>query len=374
MNSVNIGIIGAGRQGTNYIRMFMSNQIQEAHLIAVCDINSNRIDAIKTEYPQLNFYKDFKDMLSKEPLNGVIIVTPHITHPDIAAYALNEGLYVLSDKPMGVSIKKAIKAFENTDTTKFQMMFNQRTIPEYKFLYEIAHNDYLGKIKAYTWEITDWYRPQAYYDLPDWHSTWYGEGGGLIINQCVHNLDLLCWLFGTPEKVRAELFYGRYHQTLVDDAAIVTFSHENNVIGLLSASTGELPGTNRLEISFDKGKVIREKNGTIEIYENEICETVHSKTCKMNQQNGKFARPKVIKKTRSFDIIGHGHVQMIQNFICNIKGTQRPLTSFIDGKDCLQTINSIYLSSWMNKEVNLKESLDEYDKLLKIKIKEENKK
>ena len=372
MKSINIGIIGAGRQGTNYIRMFMNNQISGAILTSVCDINDDRINTIKSEYSQLHFYKDYNEMITKEPLDGVIVVTPHKSHPTIASDVLKKGLYVLSDKPMGVSLNKALEAFKNTDTSKLQMMFNQRTIPEYQFLCELTHCNKLGRIKSYIWEITDWYRPQAYYDLPDWHSTWYGEGGGLIINQCVHNIDLLCWLFGKPEKIHSQLYYGRYHNTLVDDAATVSFIHENGIIGILSASTGELPGTNRLEISFDKGKIVREGNGKIEIFENEISESEHSKLCKMNPKNGKFTRPKYTIETKEFEIIGHGHVQMIQNFIDNINGLTPPLADYYDGLTCLKTINSIYLSAWKNGEVSLLESSDEYDELLKTKIEDES--
>lgn len=372
MKKAKIALIGVGRQGKNYIKLFLDGEIENAMLISVCDIDPEKLRLFKLKYPNISTYESYEDMMNKEDLDGVIVVTPHYSHPKICAVALKHNLYVLSDKPIGVRMSDVEKELFPLNKDKFQMMFNQRMIPEYNFIKEVLNTEKIGKLKNYIWEITDWYRPQAYYELEGWHSTWYGEGGGLIINQCVHNIDMINWLFGKPEKVDSKLYCGKYHKTQVDDSAIVFFEHINGVNGILISSTGELPGTNRLELSFDGGKLVRESNGKITIYQNDMLETEHSKICKMNPNNGKFFRPKFKKKTYNFEIIGHGHKQLLQNFVNFTNNIQLPVTNFEDGKNCLEVINAIYLSTWLHDEVIVPTNYTQYDKMLNKQIKNES--
>lgn len=364
MSDINIGIIGVGRQGSSYVKLFENNMINNATLVAICDIDVNQLNKM-CNLGKSNFrcYQNYQEMLNEEDLDGVIVVTPHYSHPEICAEVLKKNLFVLSDKPMGVRMSDIINAFSGVNIEKLQMMFNQRMVPDYKYINELIKNKTLGEIKNFIWEITDWYRPQAYFDLPGWHSTWKGEGGGLMINQCVHNIDLINWFFGLPEKISAKLDFGRYHKTNVDDSAIIILEYAG-FTGILVSSTGELPGTNRLEVSLDGGKIVREVNGKIKIFKNSVFESEHSKNCKMNEKNGKFSRPACDVTEEDFKVIGHGHKETIQNFVEYILGKSKPMTNFFDGEKCSEVINAIYLSQWKNEPVKLPFNADEYDEYL----------
>ena len=264
MNTVRFGIVGIGKQGTLYTKFFTKagSVLKGAKLTAVCDIDEGRRAYAEKNLPGVKVFSDYKEMFASGLIDAVMVETPHYFHPQIAMDALDAGLNVLCDKPAGVYTKQVRelneKAKQHPDLL-FGMMFNQRTNPLYIKAKQIIDSGELGEMKRIVWIITDWYRPKAYYDQGGWRGTWNGEGGGVLLNQCPHQLDLFTWLAGMPETVTSQLATrGRDISVENDVTAMCTF--KNGASGVFITSTHDAPGTNRLEITGDCGKIVIEKD------------------------------------------------------------------------------------------------------------------
>ena len=216
MEQVRYGIIGVGNMGFSHLKNIMDGQVENAVVTAVADCKFVRRDAVKTAYPEakIEFYDDGVDLIEKAEVDAVIIATPHYDHPRFAILAMEKGIAVVCEKPAGVYTKqvKEMNAVADKTGVSFTVMFNQRTNCAYRKMREIILAGGIGEIKRINWIITVWYRPQAYYDSGDWRATWNGEGGGVLLNQCPHQLDLIQWVTGmTPNKVRAFCHFGKWH-------------------------------------------------------------------------------------------------------------------------------------------------------------------
>ena len=219
MEKVRLGIIGVGNMGTGHLKNLKSGAIKNCELTALCDIEQKKLDAVKGDWPDVAYYNDYKELLASGKCDAVLIATPHYLHPVIGIEAFEAGLHVLSEKPIGVYTKKVLELYEAAKKTDkvFGIMYNQRTNPLYQKMREIVQSGELGELKRSVWIITDWYRTQAYYNSGGWRATWEGEGGGVLLNQCPHNLDLWQWIVGMPVKVRAFCSEGKYHNIEVED-------------------------------------------------------------------------------------------------------------------------------------------------------------
>jgi predicted dehydrogenase len=260
MNEVRFGIIGIGNMGKGHIGSV--SKIPGAKLTAVCDMNSGVVEKAATENGVKGF-TDSAEMLSSGEVDAVIIATPHYMHTDLTIAAFEAGIHVLCEKPIAVHKALAVKMLEahkKHPELKFAAMFNQRTDPAYRKIKSMIDRGELGDIKRVNWIITTWFRSQAYYDSGSWRATWKGEGGGVLLNQCPHQLDLFQWMFGMPDKVRASCFIGKYHDIEVEDEVTAYCEFSNGATGVFITSTGEIPGTNRLEIVGDRGRLVYEDN------------------------------------------------------------------------------------------------------------------
>ncbi len=199
--NVRIGIVGIGNMGTGHAKLFLENKVPGAMLAAICDINPDKMKSF-ADVPK---YTDSDTMLREAKLDAVVVATPHYGHTTIGIAALKAGLHVLVEKPISVHKADAQRLIDTKRTKKqvFAAMFNQRTDPRYRWLKQHIDSGDFGRINRINWIITDWFRSQAYYDHGDWRATWEGEGGGVLLNQCPHQLDLMQWLFGMPVAVRA---------------------------------------------------------------------------------------------------------------------------------------------------------------------------
>ena len=271
MKTVRYGIIGLGNQGSTYIKEFFnSGKVENAEITALCDINPDKI-ALAKEYTQgrkIAFFTDYKAMLNSGLIDAAMVETPHYYHPEMAQECLKRGIHVLVEKPAGVYAKQ-VKEMNETAAKSgaiFGMMFNQRTNCVYRKMREIIANGEIGELQRVVWVITNWYRSQSYYDSSNWRATWNGEGGGVLINQCPHQLDLLQWVVGKkPVSVNGFCEYGKWHDIEVEDEVTAYFRYKNGATGVFITTTGEAPGGNRLEISGTKGKLLCE-NDKIEFY------------------------------------------------------------------------------------------------------------
>ena len=271
MEKVKVGIIGCGNMGSEHAKKLTAGRVPDMELVAVCDIEQERRDAMHELYPTLKVFDKAEDLMDSGLCDAVIIAVPHYSHPPMVIYALEHGLNVMSEKPAGVytkQVKEMNEAAKKSDKI-FAIMFNQRTNPVYVKLREMIQRGDLGHIKRITWIITNWYRSQAYHDSSSWRSTWKGEGGGTLINQNPHQLDLWQWMFGMPDRIYAKASFGKYYNIEVEDDVMAYFEYDNGTTGEYITSTGEAPGTNRLEIACDMGKVVIENN-KMTFYRNHI--------------------------------------------------------------------------------------------------------
>ncbi len=368
MEKVRYGIIGLGNMGSGHAKYLKDGEIDGAVLTAVCDLKESREAWAKENLPEdVKFFYDYKELIASGLCDAIIVAVPHYYHPPICIEVLNAGINVISEKPIGVYTNQAeelIKVASKSDKL-FGLMFNQRTNPMYKKARDMVQNGELGELKRCVWIITDWYRTQSYYDSGDWRATWSGEGGGVILNQCPHQLDLWQWIFGMPTKITAHCNEGKYHNIEVEDDVTVYAEYANGATGVFITTTGEFPGTNRLEISGDKGKLVIEgrsmKFTKLAEPEREWC---------FNYKAG-FSGPdkeEIDVDYSAFDTTKPQHRGITQNFTNAILNGEALMAPGAEGINGLRISNAIFLSSWLGKTVDLPVDGDLYYKLLQEKI------
>ncbi|MCR5086693.1 MAG: Gfo/Idh/MocA family oxidoreductase [Lachnospiraceae bacterium] len=350
MNEVRIGIIGIGGMGSNHAKMILSGQVPRLRLTAVADISQSRLDWAKENLPEdMALFSDGRALIDSGKCDAVLIATPHYFHPEYVVYALEHGVHALSEKPAGVYTKQVRamnEAAEKSDKV-FAIMFNQRTNCVYRKLHEMIESGELGQLKRVNWIITDWYRTQAYYDAAGWKATWDGEGGGVLLNQCPHQLDLLQWLCGLPVKVRAFCHEAKWHDIEVEDDVTAYMEFGNGATGVFVTTTGDAPGTNRLELTFEKAKIVCEYDrltyDRLTVNERDFCRT---------EKNG-FAKPQTERITVETDGRNEQHAGVLKAFTARILDGTPLIADGTEGIRALMLSNAMFLSSWLDRTVTL---------------------
>ena len=350
MEKVRYGIVGLGNQGTNYaIKIFDGGKAQDAFVTAMCDINPAKIQAMKekTANKEVKYFTDYREMLDSGLCDAVLVEVPHYQHPEIVVECLKRGINVICDKPAGVYTKQVREMNEVAakSDAKFAMMFNQRTNCLYRKMRDIVREGGIGELQRVTWIITDWYRTQQYYDSGSWRATWKGEGGGVLINQCPHQIDLVQWVVGElPVEVNGFCQYGKWHDIEVEDEVTAFFKYKNGATGMFITTTGEAPGTNRFEISGTGGKLVCE-NGKLMWHKNGEDSAEWSRT-----NPAGFKKPPCEIIEVETDGQNPQHAGIINNFTSALLGRE-PM--FVDGKEGIagvELMNAIELSGWNGGE------------------------
>lgn len=360
---IKVGIIGIGNMGSSHARKIFGGEVPGMELAAVCDTNPERISWAKDTFgDSVGCFADSDEFYKNASLfDLVIIATPHYSHPSLAITAFDNNLHVLVEKPAGVytkQVREMNEAAKKTDK-KFFIMYNQRTNCVYRKLKDLIQGGELGDLKRMVWIITSWYRPQAYHDSSAWRSTWEGEGGGVLLNQDPHQLDLWQWLVGMPKRIRAFASFGKYYDIEVEDDVTAYAEYDNGMTATFITATGEAPGTNRLEISGTMGKIVVENND-ITFYRNRVDEREFNKANKAG-----FGSPEVWKCAVSTDGKYEGHVGILKNIVDVIKNNAQPIAEGVEGILGLSISNAMHLSAWTDSWVEL-DKLDEelfYDTL-----------
>ncbi|MBE7050638.1 MAG: Gfo/Idh/MocA family oxidoreductase [Ruminococcaceae bacterium] len=367
MEKIRLGIIGFGNMGTTHAKNVWSGNVPEMELSAICDILPQRLDVARKLYPEVPLYDNATDLYKSGKCDLVLIAVPHYDHSSLAIEAFENGLNVITEKPAGVYTKQVIEMNEAAKCSNklFGIMYNQRTNPMYQKIRQMVQSGELGHIKRISWIITDWYRPQSYHDSCAWRSTWKTEGGGALINQNPHQLDLWQWMFGMPDRITSHVSFGKYYDIEVEDDVTAYFEYDNGTTGTYITSTGEAPGTNRLEIACDMGKIVVE-DGKMIFYRNVISEREFNKTF-----TGVFGSPECWKCELPVSGSGEQHVGILKDVAKSLlKGTPL-LAPGIEGINGLTISNAIHLSAWADKTVDVKNfPHDEFYSILCDKIKE----
>ncbi len=347
MDRVRIGIIGIGNMGTNHAKSIIEGKIPELELVAVSDSRVDRREWAKEHLGDIAVFSDANKLMQSGQCDAVLIATAHYQHPVLTIQALKSGLHVLCEKPAGVYTKQVreMNRIAEESSRVFALMFNQRTNPLYRKMHEIVTSGDMGAIKRVSWIITDWYRPQIYYASGDWRATWAGEGGGVLLNQCPHQLDLLQWICGMPNRVQAFCHSGKWHDIEVEDDVTAYFEYQNGATGTFVTSTGDAPGTNRFEITLEWGKLVCENN-QLTMHRLDINERVFCKTAK-----GGFDAPGCKVTQVETDGINEQHVGVMKAFAARILNGTPLVADGVEGILGLTISNAMYLSSWLAQSV-----------------------
>jgi predicted dehydrogenase len=360
MNNVRIGIIGLGNMGRIHARGILENKVPGLQLTAVTDAVAKAAEAV-SEVP---FLPTPEALIASGQVDAVLIATPHFSHTTIGIAALQAGLHVLVEKPISAHKADAEKLVAaHTDPKQvFAAMFNQRTDPCYIAIRKMVRDGTLGPVRRISWTITNWFRSAAYYASGSWRATWEGEGGGILLNQCPHNLDLHSWIFGQPQRVRAFCQLGRFHNIEVEDSVTGYFEYDDDTTATFIATTGEAPGTNRLEVAAENGRLVME-NDKLLFTQNETPTSEFSRTTKEM-----FSGPKTTEKIIEFPGHGDQHVGILRNFAEAIRDGKPLIAPAADGILSVELANAMLLSSWEDRAVDLPLNGAVYEQALQGKI------
>ena len=350
MTKVRLGIIGVGNMGSGHAANILAGKCPEIELTAVADRREARRQWAKdTLLEGTAIFEEGSDLIQSGLCDAVHICTPHYQHPTLAMEAFAAGLYVMCEKPAGVYTKAVREMNEAAEKSGkvFAMMFNQRTNCVYRKMHEMVHSGQLGELKRVNWIITDWYRTQIYYDSGDWRATWEGEGGGVLLNQCPHQLDLLQWICGLPKTVQAFCQEGKWHDIEVEDDVTAYLQFANGATGVFVTTTGDAPGTNRFEVTGTLGKLVCENDKLIfwklAQDEREFCRTATEG----------FAQPQCQQVEVETDGENLQHVGVLNAFAGKILHGTPLVAEGTEGLGGLTLSNAMHLSSWLGRAVDI---------------------
>ncbi|MFD0715948.1 Gfo/Idh/MocA family protein [Paenibacillus sp. GCM10027626] len=350
MSKVRYGVIGVGNMGASHAVKLLEGKVQHAELTAVCDGFAAKRDWARERLNGVAVFEDSESLLNSGLVDAVIIATPHYDHPAEAMRAFAKGIHVLIEKPAGVYVKQVREMNEAAVASgqKFGIMYNQRMNPLYQKLRDLVVSGELGEIRRTNWIITNWYRPQAYYDSGSWRATWAGEGGGVLINQCPHNLDLWQWTIGMmPSRIRAFCQFGKHRNIEVEDNVTAYAEYANGATGVFITTTGEAPGTNRFEVVGDRGKVVIEE-GKLTFWRLRELES------EFNARNTvPFGSPECWKVEVPVQGVSTEHIGIMQNFAEAILQDTPLVAPGEEGIHGLAISNAMHLSTWLDGWVDL---------------------
>lgn len=346
MANVRVGVIGLGNIGQLYAGTLAAGKIRGAELSAV----ATSVPAKAEAYRSAKVFPDGEALIHSQAVDAVVIATPHFQHTELGMAALQAGLHVMVEKPISAhkaDAEKLIAERQKNPRLVFGAMFQLRTEPRYLKIRNLLANGELGQIVRMSWIVTDWFRSEAYYQSSAWRASWKGEGGGLLLNQCLHNLDLLQWLLGTPSKVRGFCQLGRFHNIEVEDNVTAYFEYPNGGTGVFVSSTGEAPGTNRLELAGSRGKLVLECE-KLTLTRNEVDMFEFSRTSAQG-----FSKPGTKSTGIPFENAGDSHALVMQNFINAIRDGEPLLVPGEEGIHSVEIANAILYSSLVGRTVEL---------------------
>lgn len=374
---LNVAVIGVGRMGRVHARNLYAGKVRGARLSAVCDVDDDALAYAAERFPRAARFSRAEDLIASGKADAVIVATPHYAHPDIAVACINAGLHTLVEKPLAVTASEAeriIEAAKSRPELTVAVMFNQRTNPLYARAKRLVEGGGIGVVQRASYIITDWYRSQAYYDQGGWRATLDGEGGGTLINQCIHQLDLICWILGLPEAVEVKMCTKNRNITTENDVTAI-FDYGDDVYMSFAASTHELRGINRLEIAGTKGRIVVD-GLKMRVY------TYPKTEAEVNAET-KSGYGFVTRRTHRYSHVlgfafgflrGGQQLNIVRNFAGAVLRGDKLISPVADGLAAVRLINAMYLSGWSGERQSVPVSESVYDATLAGKREEERRK
>ena len=347
MEKVRIGIVGMGNMGKYHADYLIKGKVAHAELAAVCSTSPEKLSAYKDP---VAVFGNGEEMIRSGSIDAVLVATPHYQHTSLGICAIENGIHLMVEKPISAhkaDAERLIEVSAQYPDIVFGGMFQLRTEPRYLKLKKLIADGDLGDIVRINWIITDWFRTEAYYASGGWRATWKGEGGGVLLNQCLHQLDALQWLVGMPSKVRSFAQCGRFHDIEVEDNVTAYLEYPNGATGVFVSSTGEAPGSNRFEIAGTRGRVILE-NDQIKFTRNESCMLEHSKNSPIG-----FSKPEVWEVDIPFGNAELPHAILMRNFVEAIRNKTPLIAPGVEGIHSVELANVLLYSSLVDQTINL---------------------
>ena len=359
-----MALIGFGGMGQTYAKMIYDGEIPGMVLVGVCSRNEAGQTLLRENFPGVKIYSDADEMAACEAeYDAVMIVTPHTSHIPLGLKFAELGKHLLLDKPAGVSAGDVQKLLDKCreKAVAFGMIFNNRQLPAFRAAKALLDQGALGTLHRAVWICNSWYRSPAYHRSASWRSSWAGECGGLMLNQNPHYLDMWQWFFGLPDRVYADMQFGRYNDFLVDDAVDIQFSYDNGFHGTFVSATGEAPGVNRLEIWGTKGRLVIEDGARVWLDENAVSTVEFGKT-----NTVKFAE--IPHEIRQVPLEGaeNPYGRVFANFARHVLDGEELFAEGADGLRTAQLTNAIYLSGWEERKVSLPVDVKQYEEGLRL--------
>lgn len=391
MDVVRYGIVGYGTQGSTYAGMMRGVSLfpglppvdcpEYVVLGAICDIDEKRLAAATEAYNDVPAFTDYKEMIDSGLVDAVITTLPHYLHPEVAIYAIEHGVAALVDKPAGVytkAVREMNEVAAKHPEVAFGIMFNQRTNKLYQKLRDYVQSGKLGKLRRSNWIINNWWRPDSYYQQSEWRATWGGEGGGVVMNQAPHQLDLWQWICGMPKSITSKIIFGAHRDIVVDNDVTAIADYGDGATGVFVTCTHDILGSDRLEIDLDGGKIVVDDSSKATVYrfvksEAEMNENMTMMEVAMLLRGGSMDELAVVETFENTDGWGLQHITVMDNFAKHmIEGTPL-LAPGSDGIYGVELANAILLSSWLGHEVQIPVDEDVYLAELNKRIAEEGK-
>ncbi|MGC0250578.1 Gfo/Idh/MocA family protein [Pseudactinotalea sp. Z1748] len=381
-DKVRLGIIGFGAQGRVYADFIDKDLVPNMSIGAIADIDPTALERAAQAYPEVPRYEDYREVLASGKVDAVITATPHYLHPQMGIAALDAGIHALVEKPAGVYTAQ-VKELNEFAATKpdltFGIMFNQRNNPLYRRIKEVVGAGEIGKIRRTNWVITTWWRPQPYYEQSAWRATWGGEGGGVLVNQAPHQLDLWQWICGVPKSVHSKVAYGFRRDIAVEDEVTAVVDYGDGATGVFVTAVHDIVGTDRFEILGDKGKIVVDGSQTATVTrlvkdERELSDEMDMEDVRKLFMGELDPSSLYTQEVLEFDSPwGAQHAGVLENFAANILDGTPLLAPGDEGINGVRLANAIHLSSWLGREVPLDFDESEYLRLLNDRIRAEGK-
>ncbi len=348
MNAIRLGLIGLGNIGRHHAAYLLDGKVPRCELVAACASTPSKLEPLAAR--GVRPWTDAAALLRSGTIDAILIATPHYSHTELGIAALEAGLHVMVEKPISAHKADAERLLACAGSHPRQLlagMFQLRVEPRYQRIREILQSGQLGRVVRVNWINTDWFRTDAYYASGGWRATWKGEGGGVLLNQCLHNLDVLGWLLGRPSSVRGFCGFGRNHSIEVEDEVTAYLGYPGGATGVFVASTSEAPGTNRLEIVGTLGRLVLE-DGRLRLVLN---------SCDMHEflrsATGGFTKPEVVASEIPFDNAPAPHAQLMENFVHAILDGAPLVAPGSEGILSVELANAIVFSALEGRDIPL---------------------
>lgn len=348
-----IGVIGLGNIGARHVSTLLSDATPSMTLTAVA--SRSGVPAALKLPDSVVWIPDCQSLVDSGLVDAVLVASPSHAHGSMGAAVLSAGLHLLMEKPLGVSVAEARQLVAMKKPGQiFAVMLNQRFDPAYARMKTLIGAGAIGTVQRINWTMTQWYRPDVYFRVSEWRGTWPGEGGGVLLNQCIHNLDILQWLAGMPGRVRAFAGFGRYHDIDVEDEVSAYLEFGDGATGVVVASTGEAPGINQIDVVGDRGTLRFDgRQMTKQLSEQSVAEHCRD-TLEL------FGLPTFSSELEVFDTPVDQHAELLRNFAAAVIDSDTLLTPAEEGLKSLELANAMLLSSWVDESVDLPLDAERY--------------